>query len=146
VTVRVHVERLLPAPAPLVFGMHAEPESLARWWGPTGFTAPSVELDLRVGGRYRIEMQPPEGPSFFLAGEFRVVDVPTRLAYTFRYEEPDPDDQETVVELWFHEEGEATRLDLDQGPFATEARRTLHEQGWTETLERLHDILVSRSS
>ena len=39
-------------------------------------------------------------------------------------------------------DGEGTRLVLDQGPFATEARHTLHETGWTETLERLERFLA----
>jgi uncharacterized protein YndB with AHSA1/START domain len=53
---------------------------LARWCGPKGFSAPSVELDVRAGGSYRIEMQPPEGDAFFLSGEFCEVDPATRLA------------------------------------------------------------------
>src|SRR6476660_2366196 len=57
----LHLERLLSAPRPVVFRMHAEPDLLARWWGPKGFSAPSIELDLRVGGGYRIAMQPPNG-------------------------------------------------------------------------------------
>jgi uncharacterized protein YndB with AHSA1/START domain len=144
VTLRVHVERLLPAPAPVVFGMHAEPERLARWWGPNGFTAPSVELDLRVGGRYRIEMQPPEGPSFSLTGEFQAVEPPTRLVYTFVYEQPDPDDRETVVEFRLDDRHGRTQLAVDQGDFATEARRALHQQGWAETVDRLYDLLTAR--
>jgi hypothetical protein len=62
--------------------------------------------------------------------------------YTFEWEEPDPDDQETVVTLLFLDHGERTQLVLDQGPFATEARRALHEAGWTESLERLDQSLT----
>jgi len=76
----LHLERVLPAPRPFVFSMHSEPELLARWCGPKGFSAPSVELDVRAGGSYRIEMQPPEGDAFFLSGEFCEVDPATRLA------------------------------------------------------------------
>ena len=47
-------------------------------------------------GRYRIEMQPPEGDAFYLIGEVREVDPPARLAYTFIWEDPDPDDVETL--------------------------------------------------
>jgi Activator of Hsp90 ATPase homolog 1-like protein len=75
--------------------------------GPQGISAPSVELDVRVGGRYRIEMQPLEGNRFFLLGEFREVDPPTRLAYTFRWEDPDADDRETVVVLSLRDLGES---------------------------------------
>jgi uncharacterized protein YndB with AHSA1/START domain len=128
-------------PPERVFDACVEPEQLAEWWGPAGFTAPSLELDVREGGRYRIRMQPPEGDAFHLCGEFREVDPPRRLSYTFIWEEPDPDDQETVVTLSFLERDGGTRVVLDQGPFKTEARHTLHQYGWTEGLERLEQFL-----
>jgi uncharacterized protein YndB with AHSA1/START domain len=134
---------VLRAARPLVFAMHTEPKQLARWWGPEGFTAPSVELDLRVGGHYRILMQPPQGDAFFLSGEFREVDAPARLTYTFRYEEPDPEDRETVVTFSLSDLGARTEVVVEQGPFATERRRALHEQGWMETLDRLHDVIAN---
>jgi uncharacterized protein YndB with AHSA1/START domain len=140
----LHLERVLPAPRPLVFSMHAKPDLLAQWWGPKGFSVPHVDLDVRVGGGYRIAMQPPEGDVFFLYGEFREVVPPTRLAYTFRWDPPDPDDQETVVVLSLGDVGEATALTVDQGTFATEERRSLHEQGWSESLDRLQALITSR--
>jgi uncharacterized protein YndB with AHSA1/START domain len=143
---RVHLERVLPAPRSRLFGALSEPVELAKWWGPKGFTAPNIELDLRVGGSYRIAMQPPDGDLFHLSGEFREVDAPGRLGYTFRWEEPTPDDRETVVTLSLDELSESTRLIVDHGVFATEERRALHEQGWTESLERLHELFASRDS
>ena len=140
----LHLERALPAPRPLVFRMYAEPDLLAQWWGPTGFSAPSIDIDLRVGGSYRIAMQPPDGNLFFLAGEFREVDPVARLAYTFRWEPPDPDDRETVVVVSLRDLGESTALTVDQGPFATEGRRALHEEGWTQSLDRLQELITSR--
>ncbi len=120
-----------------MFAACVEAEKLAEWWGPAGFTSRSVELDAREGGRYRITMQPPEGDVFHLCGEFREIRPPRRLVYTFVWEEPDPDDQETVVTLTFEPSGEGTRLVLDQSPFKTDDRYELHRMGWTETLERL---------
>jgi len=79
----LHIERRLSAPPAQVFRMHSEPDLFAQWWGPNGFSVPSAELDVRVGGRYRIAMQPPEGEAFSLSGEFREVDPPDRLVYTF---------------------------------------------------------------
>jgi uncharacterized protein YndB with AHSA1/START domain len=58
--------------------------------GSSGLTTPAIELDLRVGGRYRFAMQPPEGDLFHLTGEFREVDPPSRLVYTFVWEAPGP--------------------------------------------------------
>jgi uncharacterized protein YndB with AHSA1/START domain len=139
----LHLERVLPAPRLQVFRAHAEPDLLAKWWGPKGFAAPRIDYDLRVGGHYRIAMQPPDGDLFYLSGEFREVDPPSRLAYTFRWEDPDPDDRETVVTFSLRELGDSTEVTVDQGVFATEARRALHVEGWTDTLDRLEEVLVS---
>lgn len=139
---RLHQERVLTAPPERVFAACVEAERLAEWWGPAGFTSPSIELDVREGGRYRIAMQPPEGDLFHLRGEFREVEPPHRLVYTFAWEEPTPDDRETLVSLTFERVGVGTRLVLDQGPFATEERYGLHAAGWTDALDRLEESLA----
>jgi uncharacterized protein YndB with AHSA1/START domain len=95
-----------------------------------------------VGGAYRIAMQPPEGELFYLVGEYLEVQPPTRLAYTFRWEPPDPDDRETVARLALQGRHGATEVALTQGPFATEARRSLHQAGWTDTFTRLANHLA----
>lgn len=142
----LHLERVLPAPRALVFRAHADPDLLAKWWGPKGFSAPSIEFDLRVGGGYRIAMQPSDGVLFYLSGEFLEVDPPARLAYTFRWEDPDPDDRETIVRLSLGDLDESTQVSVDQGVFVTEGRRALHEQGWTESLDRLQELMSTSTS
>jgi uncharacterized protein YndB with AHSA1/START domain len=140
----LRLERVLPAATPTVYQMNVEPDMFAQWFGPRGFSAPSVNFDLRVGGEYRVTMQPPDADAFVLFGEFRDIDPPERLSYTFRYELPDPDDRDTVVVLSFGDLGDTTVLTVEQGTFATEARRALHEQGWTESIDRLEALLNRR--
>jgi uncharacterized protein YndB with AHSA1/START domain len=137
----LELTRTLPAPRSAVWNAMTKPEQLARWWGPKGFTAPTVDFEPRVEGRYRIAMQPPEGELFHLHGEFGEVDPPSRLAYTFVWEPPDPDDRETVVTLTLRDRGEQTEVSLNQGEFASEERRTLHEGGWTDSFEKLEELL-----
>jgi uncharacterized protein YndB with AHSA1/START domain len=137
----LELRRILPAAPAAVFRAFSAPDELAEWWGPAGFTIPSLEFDPSVGRRYRIEMQPPEGASFYLTGEFREVDPPARLAYTFAWEDPDPDDLETCVELSFRDLGGSTEVAVTQRGFKTEARRELHRNGWTESLDRLERFL-----
>lgn len=141
----LEMNRALPAAPSLVFEVFTDPNELARWWGPEGFSTPSLEFEPRVGESYRIEMQPPEGDAFYLTGEFRVVDPPTRLAYTFRWEDPDPDDVETVVDLSFRDFGESTEVVFTQGLFKTEARHELHRDGWTDGFNKLEALLSSRT-
>ena len=124
-----------------VFKALTDPAELVKWWGPSGFTTPEIEIHPKVGGHYRLGMQPPDSELFHLAGEFLEIDAPTRLAYTFRWEDPDPDDQETVVRLSLQAVAGRTRLSLWQGPFATQARLALHRSGWIDSLQKLTDLL-----
>ena len=142
----LRLDRVLPAPRPSVFRACIEPAELARWWGPHGFTTPEIDLDLRVGGGYRFGMQPPDGEVFHLSGEFREIETPARLVYTFRWEEPDPDDRETVVAMSLSDRGDSTEVVVVQSGFATEARRALHVDGWTDCLDRLQELMSSRGS
>ena len=122
----------------------SEPTELAKWWGPEGFTIPDVEFDPRVGATYRIEMQPPEGEAFYLTGEFRDVDPPTRLAFTFIWDPPDPEDVETLVGLSFADLDGSTEVAFTQGAFKTEARRALHRQGWMESFGKLERLISTQ--
>jgi uncharacterized protein YndB with AHSA1/START domain len=88
-------------------------------------------------------MQPPDGAAFHLTGEFVEIDRPSRLRYTFMWEEPDPDDRTTIVDLTLDDLDGATMVSLIQGDFATVARLNLHQDGWTETLEKLARLAES---
>jgi uncharacterized protein YndB with AHSA1/START domain len=86
-------------------------------------------------------MQPPGGEVFHLRGEFRDVAPPELLAYTFEWEEPDPDDRPNLVTFSLRDLEGSTALTIDHGPFATEARRALHDSGWTDSLGKLEELL-----
>ena len=137
----IEMNRVLPAAAAVVFAAFSDPDKLAKWWGPQGFTVPSLEFDPHVGASYRIEMQPSQGDPFYLTGEFREVDPPVRLAFTFVYEDPNPDDVETLVELLFRDLGESTEVTYTQGPFKTAARGALHRDGWTDSFDKLEQFI-----
>jgi uncharacterized protein YndB with AHSA1/START domain len=137
----LEIERVLPASRDVVFAAFTDPQQLAKWWGPEGFTIPSLDFETRVGGRYRIEMQPPEGESFHLTGEFGEVDPPERLAFTFVWEPADPDDVETLVTLAFKDSGDSTEVHLTQGQFKTEERLALHRDGWGDSFDKLERLL-----
>lgn len=139
---RLHLEKILVVPQERVFAAFVDADQLRSWWGPAGFTVPRLEFDATEGKDYRIAMQPPDGDVFHVRGTFRAVEPPRRLALTFVYEEPDPDDQETLVTLTFDSTERGTRVILDQGPFMTAARLELHRDGWADTLERLERSLA----
>lgn len=141
----LEITRALPAARQVAFAAFSNADELAEWWGPEGFRTLGIDFVPRTGNAYRIEMQPPEGSAFHLSGRFREVDPPTRLSFSFAWEDPDPDDVETVVDLAFADRGEATEVGLTHGPFRTEARRALHRDGWTESFDKLERLLAARS-
>src|SRR5215212_5980453 len=140
----LELERVVPAARADVFRVMTSADELPNWWGPEGFTIPAADFEASPGRAYRIEMQPPEGDAFGLAGKFRDVEPPSRLAYTFAWEDPDPDDVETLVELSLRDLGDSTQVALTQGAFKTEARLELHRNGWTDTLDKLERLLADR--
>ncbi len=133
----LRLERILPVARDRVLSAFVEPTQLSNWWGPADFTVPQADLDVREGGRYRIEMRPPEGEPFWVFGEYREVEPPGRLVYTFEWDPPTPDDQLTLVRLAFLPVDEETHLVVEHGPFKTDERYELHEAGWRDTLDRL---------
>ena len=139
---QLRLEKLLPVPPERVFTAFVDPEQLRRWFGPIGFTVPDLRVDAVEGTDYRITMQPPEGGTFDIRGTFRTVEAPRRLAFTFAYEEPDPEDQETLVTVTFEPADEGTRVVVEQSPFTSAARLELHRDGWTDSLERLEQALA----
>ena len=141
----LEMRRVLPAAPSVVFAALSEPSELAQWFGPHGFTIPSLEFVPRVGETYRIKMQPPQGHPFYLAGEFREVDPTGRLAYSFVWEDPDPDDVETLVGLSLRDLGGSTEIDFTQGTFKTEARRALHRHGWTDSFDKLEELISAHA-
>jgi uncharacterized protein YndB with AHSA1/START domain len=137
----LRMTRVLPAARADAWRAMTEPDVLASWWGPNGFSVPSLEFEPRVGESFRIAMQPPEGELFHLHGEFREVNPPSRLSFTFVWDPADPDDRETVATLSLRDRGDDVEVELIQGEFATEERLALHDGGWTESFEKLEGLL-----
>lgn len=65
--------RIFNAPRDLVFKVWTEPQHIAQWWGPKGFTTKVTEMDLRPGGKWRYVMIGPDGAEYPAKGVFREV-------------------------------------------------------------------------
>src|SRR5208282_5528538 len=83
---RLVLKRLIDASPRRVFEAWTDPKQFAAWWGPHGFSAPVVELDLRVGGRINVHMKGPDGSPwekpYPMGGEFREIRPFDRLVFT----------------------------------------------------------------
>jgi len=130
--------RTLNAPRELVFEAWSHPMHLVRWWGPTGFTLPHCEQDLREGGKYRFCMRAPDGSDHWVRGEYTHINAPSRLVFTWLREDSEGDIWcDTVVEITLEQRGTTTLLTLNQTTFATVAHCEEHAIGWNECLDRM---------
>jgi len=73
--------RLFAAPRERVFRVFSDPDRLARWWGPDGFTSTFTEFDLRPGGNWRFVMHGPDGTAYQNASDFIEIVVPERVVF-----------------------------------------------------------------
>ena len=132
------LEREFRAPREIVFEVWSEPKHLANWWGPNGFSMPSCEVDFRVGGKYRICMRSPEGEDHWVRGEYKVIDEPHRLVFTWLRENSDGSIWcDTLVEVNFESNGDSTHFRMHQSGFGSATHRDEHRGGWSECLNRL---------
>lgn len=136
----VVVTRTFNAPPRMVFEAWTRPELFKQWWLPKsmGMTLLSCELDVRVGGRYRLAFG--GGVDFF--GTYLEVTPPSRLSWT--NEEAGGAGQVTTVT--FEEADGGTRLvvhELYPSKEALDAAGTGAAEAMSETFEQLDELLLS---
>jgi len=139
------VTRTFNAPARIVFEAWTKPELFMRWWAPksTGASLLSCEMDIRVGGRYRLEFGHPasEQPMAFF-GKYIEVTPPTRLVWT-----NEESDDGSVTTVTFEEKGDMTLLVLHElypsKEALDEAMSSGSTTGWGEQFEQLDEFLVT---
>lgn len=141
----VVVRRTLSAPPERVFRAFTDPDTLLGWFGPEGAAAVSAEIDLRVGGRYRVGLER-DGERYHVAGSYVEVQPPRRLVFTWKWEDPAVDmGDESRVTVEMHERADTTELVVTHEHLATEPLRAFHTWGWHSTLAQLAELMSSRS-
>jgi uncharacterized protein YndB with AHSA1/START domain len=136
----LEIRRTFSAPRERIYAAWTKPEELQRWSAPGEMTVPAAEVDLRVGGRFRIVMQAPDGTQHRATGVYRVVEPPSRLVYTWSWEGR-PVITDTIVSLEFIERGSSTEPVLRHERLPSEEERISHERGWIGCLDKLSTVI-----
>jgi uncharacterized protein YndB with AHSA1/START domain len=130
----LRLQRTYDARAEEVFDAWTNPEVLRRWW--TAYdagTTPVADVDLRVGGSYRLGMEDPgtAGSRHTVRGVYREVARPERLVYTWAWEDDEGNPgHESTVTVSFVQEGQRTTVVLEHTGLPDEASRDRHSDGW----------------
>jgi uncharacterized protein YndB with AHSA1/START domain len=149
------ITRFFDAPRELVWKAWTDPEWLKRWWGPAGFTAPSAEFDLRVGGKYLFCMRSPDGKDYWLTGVYREIVPMERFVSTGSFADEKGNvvpatyygmSQEAPLEMLltvtFEEHDGKTKMTLRQVGFPSVAESQGAEQGWNQSFDKLAEDLA----
>jgi uncharacterized protein YndB with AHSA1/START domain len=109
---------------------------------------PLAEVDLRVGGTYRIQMKAPDGELHTVGGVYREVAAPEKLVFTWAWEagggcgdSENEQPAETLVTVEFREKGQSTEVILTHELFPNTESRDKHDEGWSGCLARLEKVV-----
>jgi len=140
------ITRKVAAPRALVFRAWTDPQHLAQWFGPRGFTIPECAVDARVGGGLTIVMRAPDGARHPMRGVFQEVVRDERLSFTNIALDADGEKLlEGVTTVTFEDEGGGTRMTLttyaEGAAGIVERMLDGMEAGWRQTLDKLAEHL-----
>jgi uncharacterized protein YndB with AHSA1/START domain len=137
------LKRVLNATPERAFQAWTSPEHIQQWMRPEpGMVVPLASMDLRVGGKYRIQMKMPDGEFFTAVGVFKEVKPPERLVYTWDWEKDgsgaefgEVEGKPSLITVEFLKRGEQTEFVLTHSRFATVESRDSHARGWGKIVE-----------
>lgn len=130
----LQLRRIYNASREEIFAAWTEPEQMRAWLCPDGATIPFIEVDLRVGGNFRIDMLSEHG-TFPHTGVYREITRPERLVFT--WSSINTQHQETLVTVELFQRGAETELVLTHAGLAEEKAVGMHTAGWVSILEKL---------
>ena len=137
----LRVTRTIKADRQRVWDAWTRPEQVKKWSCPVPDGVRAYDADLRVGGTYELAMDV-EGERHTAFGQYREIDAPRRLVYTWDWREEDQRMGETVVTVEFEEGDGVTIVTLVHEGFPAEEAKKAHEQGWSACLDNFEGLFA----
>jgi uncharacterized protein YndB with AHSA1/START domain len=137
---KLEMKHICAAPRERVYRAWTEAKNLGTWFHPSPECSTIVsQLDLRVGGKLRVEMHHENGEVHKLKGIFKAIRPLEKLAFTWAWE---PDGVESLVTIEFRELGSSTEIFLTHEHFSSFEERDKHNHGWIGCLQQLDQYLA----
>lgn len=150
----LYMTRIFDSPVEEVWKAWTEPDSIMKWWGPKGYTAPVIRNELKVGGSYLYLMRSPGGDDVWSTGKFVEIIPNKKIVSTDSFADSEGNivpaslyhmngdwPMELYVTVTFEEVDGKTKLTLLHQGFPDGENRYYAEQGWGESLDKLEDYL-----
>ena len=155
-TTDVVVSRIINAPVATVWKMWTDPKMVTQWWGPTDYTSPSAQIDLRTGGKYLFCMRAPAyqgGQDSYTAGEYKEIVPMEKLVFTQSLADADgeklskdqlpPDFPENILTtITFKEVNGMTELTITEQGWALSQMSAFAYAGMHQSLDKMATVLA----
>jgi len=136
----LEMTRTFNAPPARVFACFTSKEEWSGWADSRENPGEVTLLEPRVGGRYRMVMRRPDGVEMAVGGEFQVLEEPSRLAFTWKWEHGE---DTTLITIFLRDAGGKTEMHFRHEGFAGEDDRNNHSKGWAGALDKLEAFLAA---
>ena len=151
------IVRTFDAPRELLWRAWTEPAMAKRWWGPRNFTAPTVEIDFRVGGKYLNAMQSPDfnnGEPIWSTGVYKEIVPHERLVMTDSFADKKGNvvpgshygmgdmPLEMTVTVTFEDVGGKTKMTLRHEGMPAGEHFSGANEGWNQSFDKLAEMLA----
>jgi uncharacterized protein YndB with AHSA1/START domain len=139
----LHLTRIFDAPRERVFDAWTKRDHFIQWMCPSGVTITVMEIDVRVGGAWRVDGKNESGRVFASSGKYVEVKRPERLVFTWAHHADgnfaNVRGHETTVRIELRAVGNKTELTLIHGAFTD--GYTQHKAGWEGSFDKLATFL-----
>jgi uncharacterized protein YndB with AHSA1/START domain len=136
------LSRRYPVAPEKVWRAWTDAQAVRKWWGPgPGEPVSVAELDVRVGGRFRIVFGGPDGKAHECAGVYKEVVPNRKLVFTWSWPNSTPE-RVSVVTIEFKKIDEGTELVFKHEQLFDEKVRDDHKRGWSGSLDKLAAYLA----
>ena len=137
---RLVLERRFAASPQTVYAAWTTPEHIALWWGPNVGDRSHAEIDLRLGGHFKILTDAADGDQHEVSGVYREIVPNRKLVFTWAWRSTP--ERESLVTIDIVPDGDGTRLTLTHEQLFDEAARERHVEGWTVALAKLGELVT----
>jgi uncharacterized protein YndB with AHSA1/START domain len=147
------ITRVFDAPLDKVWKAWTDPDEIKKWWGPAQFTAPSIENDFRVGGKYLYSMQGPDGQEYWSTGVYREIVPMERIVVTDSFADENGNvvpashygmtdfPMETEITVTFADLDGKTELTLKHSGMPAGEMGEQAEAGWNQSLDKFAEAI-----
>ena len=132
----LRITRVIAADPETVFDAWTQPEHIKQWSAPEGMEVSISEMDLTVGGHFHLQMRNAEGGTHNARGIYREINRPSRLVYTWAWDEH-PEQGESLITVEFAAVEGGTEITMTHSGLPDAESANEHEGGWTSCLNRL---------